>query len=164
MLSPAWPGMWNGSLICTPWARMQWAKLTMSRSDCAWVSWPVAPLPAAEACPGRLATGGEDRDDEHAAANTPAAMAPVSTATTRRAVMLLRFSWCCLAFTALPPHCLAGLCDEVYRSADNTSRTLRSVLRPGFGPALARRRRSGRRQRRRDYASCNADVMPVRAG
>src|SRR6516162_8887849 len=147
----------------TPWARMHRAKLTMPWSDCAWVSWPAAPPPAAEPCPGRLATAGEDGDDEHAAANTPAAMTPINTATTRRAVVFLRLTWCCPAFTALPPRCLAGLRHEVYWLAGYTSRTLRSVLRPGFGPVLAWRRRSGRRQRRRDCARCNADVMRARA-
>src|SRR5215471_12499594 len=66
MLSPVWPGRWNGSCICTPWARMQWAKSTKSRSDCAVVSWPVV--------------GG---DDEHAAASSPAATAPASAAALR---------------------------------------------------------------------------------
>src|SRR5215831_7185110 len=65
MLSPAWPGRWNGPGIWTPWARMQWAKLTMPRSDSAVVSWPVV--------------GG----DEHAAASNPATTAPASAAALR---------------------------------------------------------------------------------
>ena len=27
--SPAWPGTWTGSGVCTPWARMQRVKSTM---------------------------------------------------------------------------------------------------------------------------------------
>src|SRR5215470_9150573 len=170
MLSPVWPGRWNGSCICTPWARMQWAKLTKSRSDCAVVSWPAA--------------GG---DDEHAAASNPAATAPASAATLRftparlstaaylagtlgtpvayRAPVLLHSSWNCSALMARPPHHV--MCLSVTRStgrpvtpavqARALSDLISARLRRDSPGQVVRPRLPGR-------AACNADVIPVRAG
>src|SRR5258708_40101591 len=54
MLSPAWPGRWNGSGICTPCARMQGVESTMSLSLCASVRLALVACRAEP--PGRFAT------------------------------------------------------------------------------------------------------------
>src|SRR5271165_7545612 len=79
MLSPWWPGRWNGSDIATPWARMHRAKSMKSRSPWLCVSdaedWADAP-----AWPGRLATDGLSVPVEQAPATTPATISEARTA------------------------------------------------------------------------------------